>query len=404
MTVRPLEDIRVVAVEQYGAGPFGSLHLADLGAEIIKIEDPRFGGDIGRYIPPFQEGEDSLFFETFNRNKKSLSLDLTVPEGRRVFEDLVARSDAVLSNLRGDVPAKLRIRYGDLAEVNPRIVCVSVSGFGMTGPMSAEPGYDYILQGLAGWMSLTGEPDGPPTKTGLSLVDYSGGFVAAMALLAGVHAARRDGKGMDCDISLYDVAVSLLTYPATWFLNRGWEPRRTARSAHPSLVPFQLFKGSDGNWFVVGCAKEKFFDRVAETVGRPDLADHPDYATFADRGEHRDELIGILDELFAARPAAYWIERLKEAGVPTGPIQDVPAAMNHPHTAARNLIVETSHELFGPVLSLASPVRVGDPDDVSYTRAPQRNEHADEILKGLLGYDSETVRRCAERGAFGGAG
>ena len=309
----PLEDIRVVAVEQYGAGPFGSLHLADLGAEVIKVEDPRVGGDVGRYIPPFQEGEDSLFFETFNRNKKSLSLDLSVPEGRRVFEDLIAKSDAVYSNLRGDVPAKLRIRYDDLAEVNPRIVCVSVTGFGMTGPMSTEPAYDYILQGLAGWMSLTGEPDGPPTKTGLSLVDWSGGYVAATALLAGVHAARRDGKGMDCDISLYDVAVSLLTYSATWHLSRGWNPTRRARSAHPSLVPFQLFMGSDDNWFLVGCAKEKFFDRVAEIVGRPELADHPDYATFADRAEHRDALIGILDDLFSLPPGPL-LDRAPQGG------------------------------------------------------------------------------------------
>lgn len=399
--MRPLEDIRVVAVEQYGAGPFSTLHLADLGAEIIKIEDPRFGGDVGRYIPPFQEGEDSLFFETFNRNKKSLSLNLSIPQGRRVFEDLVAKSDAVLSNLRGDVPAKLRIRYDDLCDINPRIVCVSVSGFGMTGPLAAEPGYDYILQGLAGWMSLTGEPDGPPTKTGISLVDYSGGYVAAIALLSGVHAARRDGKGMDCDISLYDVAVSLLTYPATWYLSRGWMPSRTTRSAHPSLVPFQLFQGSDGQWFLVGCAKEKFFDRVAETVGHPELADHPDYATFADRSKHRDALIAILDELFAKQPAEYWIAQLKEVGVPTGPVQDVPAALSHPHTIDRRLLMETPNEVLGPVRSVASPVRVGDPDDVLYERAPHRNEHADEILGGLLGYDDDTIRSLDDSGAFG---
>ena len=402
--MRPLEDIRVTAVEQYGAGPFASFHLAALGAEVIKVEDPRFGGDIGRYIPPFQEGEDSLFFETFNRNKKSLSLDLTVPEGRRVFEDLVAESDAVLSNLRGDVPAKLRLRYEDLAEVNPKIVCVSLSGFGMTGPLADQPGYDYILQGLAGWMSLTGEPGGPPTKTGISLVDYSTAYVGALALLAGVHAARRDGRGMDCDISLYDTAVSLLTYPATWLLNRGWEPRRTTRSAHPSLVPFQLFKGSDDRWFVVGCPKEKFFRRVAETVGRPELADHPDYLTFADRAKHSEALIGILDELFSARTASYWIDRLREAGVPTGPVQDTAEALAHPHTAARKLIVETPHDVFGPVRAPASPVQVGDPDALPYERAPRRNEHAREILEGLLGYDEAAVRRFAQRGAFGEAG
>ena len=188
---------------------------------MIKIEDPRVGGDVGRYVPPYAEDEDSLFFETFNRNKRSLSLDLTTEAGRAVFEKLVAVSDVVYSNLRGDVPEKMRIRYDDLKHLNPRIVCVSLTGFGMTGPRRAEPGYDYVLQGLAGWMELTGEPDGPPTKSGLSMVDYSGGFVAAISLLAGVHAARRDGVGMDCDVSLYDTAVTMLTYPGDVAHERG---------------------------------------------------------------------------------------------------------------------------------------------------------------------------------------
>ena len=235
--MKPLEDLRIIALEQYGAGPFGTLHLADLGADVIKIEDPRSGGDVGRYVPPFQMGEDSLFFETFNRNKRSISLDLENPAGREVFEDLTRRSDAVYSNFRGDVPKKLKIQYADLSHLNPAIVCVSLSGFGNSGPLSDKPGYDYMLQALAGWMSLTGEPEGPPTKSGLSLVDFTGGYVAAIALLSAVHAARRDGKGMDCDLSLYDVAVTLLNYPATWYMTGGWEPRRTERAAHPSLVP-----------------------------------------------------------------------------------------------------------------------------------------------------------------------
>ena len=193
--MRPLGDVRIIAIEQYGAGPFGSLHLADLGAEVIKIEDPAAGGDVSRYVPPMTEGEDSIFFEAFNRNKRSLSLDMYSPEGRAVFEDLVRNSDAVYSNLRGDVPAKMRIRYDDLKHLNPAIVCCSLSGFGMTGPRSTEPGYDYILQGVSGWMSVTGDPEGPPTKSGLSMVDYSGGFVAAISLLSGLHAAKRDGIG-----------------------------------------------------------------------------------------------------------------------------------------------------------------------------------------------------------------
>lgn len=379
--MKPLEDLRIVAVEQYGAGPFGSLHLADLGAEVIKIEDPRFGGDVGRYVPPFQEGEDSLFYETFNRNKKSLSLDISIPAGREVLEDLLKTADAVYSNLRGDVPAKLRLRYDDLKHINPALVCVSISGFGMTGPLSDEPGYDYILQGLAGWMSLTGEPDGPPTKTGLSLIDYAGGYVGALALLAGVHAARRDGRGMDCDISLYDTAMSLLTYPATWHLNEGWEPVRTSRSAHPSLVPFQLFQGADKQWFVVACAKEKFYQRLTSVVERPDLATDPRFVDFPARSANKDELIAILDAIFSTRPADEWIDALKVAGVPTGPVQDVAAALKYPHTLARGLIVETDHHRFGPIKSLISPVRVGDPDAVEYRRAPTRGEHADEVCQ-----------------------
>ena len=305
------------------------------------------------------------------------------------------------SNLRGDVPGKLKIRYDDLKDINPKIVCVSISGFGMTGPRAAEPGYDYILQGLAGWMALTGEPDGPPTKSGLSLVDYSGGFVGAMALLAGVHAARRDGVGTDCDISLFDVAVSLLTYPATWYLNRGWEPTRTSRSAHPSLVPFQLFQGSDEEWFLVGCAKEKFWDRVAEVVGRPELAGDPRFHDFAARGEHREELVALLDDLFAAHPANHWIDQLRAAGVPTGPVQGVAEAMVDPHTEARGLVVETEHPRFGTIRQLGSPVRVG-PDAIAHTRAPSRNEHAEEILQGLLGYDPAVVAELGAGGAFGG--
>jgi crotonobetainyl-CoA:carnitine CoA-transferase CaiB-like acyl-CoA transferase len=317
--MKPLADVRILAIEQYGAGPFGTLHLADMGAEVIKIEDPRAGGDVGRYVPPFQEGEDSLFFETFNRNKRSLSLDIVNPAGRQVFEALVPLADAVYSNLRGDVPARLRLRYDDLKHLNAAIVCCSLSGFGMTGPRHAEPAYDYILQGLAGWMGLTGEPHGPPTKTGLSLVDFSGGFVAIIALLVGIHAARRDGVGMDCDVSLFDTAMHLLSYPATWHLTAGFTPQRTAHSAHPSLVPFQNFQTADG-WIVVACAKEKFWQRLTDVLGRPELALDDRFVSFAARRTHARELLTILSEVFRQQPSAYWLTRLNEAGVPSGPV------------------------------------------------------------------------------------
>ncbi|KRE40782.1 CaiB/BaiF CoA transferase family protein [Knoellia sp. Soil729] len=397
--MRPLEDLRIIAIEQYGAGPWGSVHLADLGAEVIKIEDPRFGGDVGRYVPPYGEDEDSLFFEAFNRNKRSLSLDLSTPGGRRVFEDLVKVSDAVYSNLRGDVPAKMGITYDDLKHLNPAIVCCSLTGFGMTGPRQKEPGYDYVLQGLAGWMDLTGEPGGPPAKSGLSLVDYSGGFVAAIALLSGLHAAKRDGVGMDCDVSLYDTAISLLNYPAAWHLNEGFTPTRTAHSAHPSLVPFQAFEAADG-WLIIGCAKEKFWTRLLDVIDHPEWGDDPRFRTFADRRVHKDALIPMLEEVLSKRTVEDWLTDLYASGIPCAPINDVEQALKDEHTIARGLIVKTEHPRFGTISQVASPVRVGT-EVPAYRRAPLRNEDMAYVLSEITSYDEPTIAGLARDGAFG---
>ncbi|MCU1492496.1 MAG: L-carnitine dehydratase/bile acid-inducible protein [Acidimicrobiaceae bacterium] len=397
--MRPLEDVRIVAVEQFGAGPFGSVHLADLGAEVIKIEDPATGGDVGRYVPPHQEGGDSLFFETFNRNKRSIDLDLASPAGRGVFEDLVRVSDVVYSNLRGDVPEKLGIRYEDLKHLNPAIVCCALTGYGMTGPRSSDAGYDYILQGLAGWMDLTGEPDGPPTKSGLSVVDYSGGLVAAISILAALHAARRDGIGTDCDVSLFDTAISMLTYPAAWYLGGGFEPKRVSHSAHPSLIPFQAFETSD-RWIVVACPKEKFWQRLAGAIGQPEIATDERFCSFERRREHAAELMPILEGAFKERSALEWLELLAKAGVPCGPVNTVAEALVDPQTLAREMVVRTEHPRFGTVEQVASPVRVGE-ERPSYRRAPLRNEDADRVLLETLGYTQERVAELAEAEAFG---
>lgn len=397
--MRPLADVRVLAVEQYGAGPFGSLHLADLGADVIKVEDPTSGGDVGRYVVPLQQDEDSVFFESFNRGKRSIGLDLSTPAGRAVFEDLVRVSDVVFSNLRGDVPEKLGIRYEQLAHLNPAIVCCSLSGFGMTGPRSAEPGYDYVLQGMAGWMDLTGEPGGPPAKSGLSVVDYSGGMVAALSMLAALHAARRDGVGSDCDVSLFDTAVSMLSYPAAWALNSDFEPTRTRHSAHPSLVPFQAFPSADG-WIVVACPKEKFWRRLAAVIGTPELADDARYATFDTRRDNADTLIPLLEAVFAERSTQAWLEALRAAGVPCGPVNTVREALADPHTAAREMVVETEHPRFGVLQQVRTAVRVGD-ERPEARRAPRLNEHADAVLAGMLGYTPDQVAAYGARGAFG---
>jgi crotonobetainyl-CoA:carnitine CoA-transferase CaiB-like acyl-CoA transferase len=395
----PLADLRIVALEQYGAGPFATLHLADLGADVIKIEDPHSGGDIGRYVPPFQEGSDSLFFETYNRNKRSLALDVRTDAGQRVLHDLVRMSDVVFSNLRGDVPAKLGITYAQLAPVNPKIVCCSLTGFGMTGPRAAQPAYDYLLQGLAGWMHLTGDPEGPPTKSGLSLVDFTAGYVATAAILAGVHAARRTGIGMDCDTSLFDVATTMLGYVATWNLNGGPEPTRTRHSAHPSLVPFENFPTADG-WIVVACAKEKFWQRLATALGRPDLLTHPDYADFAQRRLHHESLTEELTAILRTAPTEKWINELSAAGVPCARINTVSEALNDPQTVARDLIVHTEHPRFGTVRSPASPVRVGDNRQRSAC-APAMNADAEHILGNLLGYTPAQRTELEAAGAFG---
>lgn len=398
--MRPLADITILAIEQYGAGPFASLLLADLGADVIKIEDPSTGGDVGRYVPPFNEGEDSLFYQTFNRNKRSISLDLRSEAGRSVFERLVAEADVVFSNLRGDVPAKLGITYEDLAPLNPGIVCASLSGFGIEGATSDLPGYDYIFQGLAGWMSLTGDPDGPPTKSGVSLVDFSGGLVAGIAILSAVHAARRDGVGSNCDLSLYDVATALLTYDATWTLNTDWEPTRRPRSAHPSLVPFQVFQGADEEWFVVACAKEKFWDRLRDALDDERLADDRLYGDFEARDRNREELVRTLDSIFSTRAASEWLEHLGRAGVPVGPVRSVREALESEETDSRSLIIEVDHDAFGTIRQVRSPVRVGSTDEETNVRAPHRGEHQDQILADL-GYSEMEVEELVASGAFG---
>jgi crotonobetainyl-CoA:carnitine CoA-transferase CaiB-like acyl-CoA transferase len=389
----PLEDVRILAVEQFGAGPWGTLQLADLGAEVIKLEDPASGGDVGRYVPPFQQGESSLFFETFNRNKKSISLDLRHPDAGPVLEDLVGAVDVVYSNLRGDQPARLGLTYDALRHVNPRIVCCSLSGFGMTGPRAREGGYDYMMQGLAGWMSLTGDPDGPPTKSGLSLVDLSGGYASAIAVLGGLWRARRDGVGCDCDVSLLDTALHELMYVGTWTASRGYVPPRRPNSAHPSIVPFQNFETADG-WIVVACPKQKFWERLCEALGRPQLAHDQRFADFAARDRNRGELLAILDAAFAERTSADWLDALRAAAVPSAPVNDVPAAIEE----AR--LVEYDHPELGRVRQVASPLRLSDAEP-PLRPAPARGEDTEEVLARLCGYGSDRIRALAESGVFG---
>lgn len=395
MTQTLLQGLRILAVEQFGAGPFGTLHLADLGAEVIKIEDPREGGDSARTVPPYTGDHDSLYFQSFNRNKRSLTLDLKTPEGQTVLHDLVRVSDALFNNLRGDQPQRLGLLYDQLKHLNPRIVCCSLSGFGLTGPRMAEPGYDYLMQAAAGWMSLTGDPAGPPTKSGLSTVDYAGGLVAMTGLLAGLLQAQRTGIGCDLDVSLFDTAISLLNYVAIWALNRDFEAERLADSAHPTLTPAQAFQTADG-YLVVFCAKEKFWRALAEAMGAPELLADPRFATFAARLRHRAELVVDLRSRFCRRTTQEWLAILR-GKVPCAPVNSLAEALADEQVAARKMITTVEHPEFGPLRQVATAIKTSGALE-QHCPGPALGADTESILRNLLGYTDEAITALRRKG------
>jgi crotonobetainyl-CoA:carnitine CoA-transferase CaiB-like acyl-CoA transferase len=393
----PLTGLRIVAIEQFGAGPFGTLLLADLGAEVIKIEDPAAGGDVGRSIPPGAEGGSSLYFEAFNRGKRSIALDLRSPAGREVFSRLVATADAVYNNLRGDLPDRLGLSYAALGEINPAIVCVSLSAYGREDPRRAEPGYDALVQAEAGWASLTGEPSGPPTRSGLPIADYAAGLVAACGLLAGIVDARRTGRGRDLDTSLFDTALAMLSYQATWWLSAGIETRRLPSSAHPSIVPFQFFATADG-YIAVACAKEKFFQSLSQAIDLPELTNDSRFSTFAARHRYRHDLVQLLSQRFRERTTAAWLDRLR-GQVPCAPVRELLDALEVEGLKKRGMLASYEHPRLGTVTSVGLPLRVSG-FAPSYRASPALHADAAGLL-AELGYDEAAKLRLADAGAFG---
>jgi crotonobetainyl-CoA:carnitine CoA-transferase CaiB-like acyl-CoA transferase len=393
----PLEGLRVLAVEQYGAGPWGSLYLADLGAEVIKIENPRDGGDVSRGVGPhFFAPGDSQFFHTFNRNKKSIALDLKHPEGAVVFHDLVASADALLDNLRGDVPAKLGLTYAQLKAVNPRIVCAHLSAYGREGSRAGWPGYDFLMQAEAGYLTLTGEPGAPPAKFGLSMVDLAAGLTCALGLLAAVLNARTTGRGRDIDTSLFDVALHHLNYPATWYLNGGTVTGRQPRSAHPSMVPSQLYTTKNG-WIFVMCNKEKFWQVLASELGHPEWCDDPRFVDFAARLENRAALQDLLDAAFAAQTTAVWLDRLS-GRVPVAPVRDVGEALEAEFVHERGDVADYTRDDGPPARMVVNPIRM--PDVSLPTRAaPGLGAQTDRVLEAL-GYDATRIAALRGCGAI----
>jgi crotonobetainyl-CoA:carnitine CoA-transferase CaiB-like acyl-CoA transferase len=393
----PLAGLRVVAVEQFGAGPFGSLLLADLGADVIKIEDPAVGGDVGRTVPPGAVDGASLYFEAFNRGKRSLALDLSNPAGQAVLHQLAASADAVYNNLRGDLPRRLGVTYAALAAANPAIVCVSLSAYGREGERRAEPGYDALMQAEAGWASLTGEPGGPPARSGLPMVDYAAGLVAVCGLLAGVLDARATGRGRDVDASLFDTALAMLSYQATWWLAAGIATSRLPDSAHPSIVPFQFFATRDGH-IAVACAKEKFFRALVARIDMPQLGDDLRFASFAARHEHREALVALLTARFQEKTTREWLEILR-GEVPCAPVQNLTEALALESLAERRMLATYEHPQLGAVRSVGLPLKVADYTPV-YRASPGLGADASALLRELGCDDAEIARLTAE-GAFG---
>lgn len=393
----PLEGVRILAVEQYGAGPWGTLYLADLGAEVIKIENLREGGDVGREVGPhFFGAGDSHFFQTFNRNKRSVGLDLKSTEGLRILQELVPSADAVINNLRGDLPAKLGIDYQSLERFNPRIVCAHLSAYGREGSRAAWPGYDYLMQAETGFLSVTGEPDGPPVRFGLSVVDLVTGLTAAFALLSGVIGARASGIGRDVDVSLFDTALHNLNYPGTWYLNKGVVTGREPRGSHPSLTPSQLYRTADG-WIFIMCNKEKFWPILAEMIGEPSWATAPDFANFKARLQNRAKLTEMLDEVLMRQTTAYWLEHL--AGeVPVAPVYDIREALDNPFVAERRDVLGYRYPDGHEAQLIANPIRVGG-EQLPQRAAPTLGADTDAIL-GEIGYDAARLGELRRSGVI----
>lgn len=355
--MKPLAGIRCLTIEQFAAGPYGSMFLADLGAEVIKIENPATGGDPARNGPFAGLGEnDSLYFQGWNTNKRSIELDIKSTDGRKIFERLVQNADAVINNLRGDHPSRLKLDYKGLSELNPAICCLHISAYGRDNERAGRPGYDFLMQAEAGLMSLTGEPNGPPTRFGSSIIDYMSGITGALGLVACIMRARQTGIGCDVDVSLFDVALHQLNYSATWYLNQGLVSERQPRSAHSGNSPVQLFKAADG-WIFLMCMSEKFWSLLTQEFAHLDLNLDPRFVDNAARLANRAALTEILDREFQKHGMQEWIDRLGTS-IPIGPVYDIAQALESEFVRTSNLIGPVPHPARLDLQLLANPIKI----------------------------------------------
>ncbi|MBL1098599.1 CaiB/BaiF CoA transferase family protein [Streptomyces coffeae] len=390
-----LAGLKVLDLSRILSGPFCTMILSDLGADVIKVEDTVSGDDTRVWGPPFQ-GEDAAYFHSVNRNKRGIAVDLKDPDCLRLIQQLAATADVVVENFRPGTATRLGLGYQDVRETNSGVVYASISGYGQTGPYRGEPGYDAIAQAVSGVMSVTGEPTGPPVRFGVSPADLAAGMWAAIGILAALRNREHTGTGEWVDVSLLDGQVAWLSYVASGYFASGEIPRRHG-SAHPAIVPYQAFPTADGH-LMVAAGNDGLWRRFATAIGLAGLVDDPRFTTNPDRVRHRAELLPLIERALLERGAKEWAVLLTEAGVPVGPINTVEEALRHPQVLARSMVTSIDHPSAGPLRTIASPIKLSDHPATVRTPPPRHGEHTEHILTAL-GVDPRQLAGLRTRGA-----
>lgn len=393
-----LDGVRVVDMAQMLAGGYGSMLLGDLGAEVLKIEPIEVGDRTRLLGPPFVEGE-SAYFMSINRNKKSVALDVTKEQGRQILYNLVRVSDVVFHNFRPGIMEKLKCDYNTLKGINPRVIYCGLTGYGETGPYRDYPAFDLAIQAVSGAMSITGESGRPPVRMGIPMGDLAGSLFAAFAISAALYAREVTGEGRKIELSLMDCNISLLTYVGQYYLMDGQVPGPIG-SGHQSVVPYQAFATQD-IYIVVAVFVEKFWQAFCRVLGIEELIDDPRFCDNDHRRDNREELVPILEEIFRTRPGEEWLQLLREAQVPCGPINTLDRLFADPQVTARRMVVEIDHPKVGRFRSIGNPVKIPPMPEGPFEPPPLHGQHTDEVLRELLGYSAERIAQLREDGVIG---